>query len=275
MVAVRTMMGMIWNDGPYDDGLWLFGALVLGWRGGWLPCPALLSAPVALTLALSRRAGEGIPLPPLPSTLGFPLSGDGVEWWFAVRTMMGMIWNDGHDGLWLFGALVLGWRGGWLPCPALLSAPVTLTLALSRRAGEGICSATLSRRGTFVQPVWTGIVGVCRPERSPFGPSDISPASGGNPATRPQPWVPAPVSECGPGFAGMAGRCVVVLVWGVFVFAKVRFASFAVLGPFTNGPYEVRSFAVRIGGCLPCPALLSAPVTLTLALSRRAGEGEP
>ena len=50
----------------------------------------------------------------------------------AVRTMMGMIWNDGHDGLWLFGALVLGWRGGWLPCPALLSAPVTLTLALSR-----------------------------------------------------------------------------------------------------------------------------------------------
>ena len=51
----------------------------------------------------------------------------------GVRTMMGMIWNDGHDGLWLFGALVLGWRGGCLPCPALLSAPVTLTLALSRR----------------------------------------------------------------------------------------------------------------------------------------------
>ena len=50
----------------------------------------------------------------------------------AVRTMMGMIWNDGHDGLWLFGALVLGWRGGCLPYPALLSAPVALTLALSR-----------------------------------------------------------------------------------------------------------------------------------------------
>ena len=81
VVAVRTMMGMIWNDG--HDGLWLFGALVLGWRGGWLPCPALLSAPVALTLALSRRAGEGIPLPPLPSILGFPLSGDGVEWWLG------------------------------------------------------------------------------------------------------------------------------------------------------------------------------------------------
>ena len=63
--------------------LWLFGALVLGWGGGCLPCPALLSAPVTLTLTLSRRAGEGIPLPPLPSILGFPLSGDGVEWLFA------------------------------------------------------------------------------------------------------------------------------------------------------------------------------------------------
>ena len=29
--------------------------------------------------------------------------------------------------------------GDVLPYPALLSAPVTLTLALSRRAGEGIC----------------------------------------------------------------------------------------------------------------------------------------
>ena len=38
---------------------------------------------------------------------------------------------------WCLGALVLGWRGGCLPYPALLSAPVTLTLTLSRRAGEG------------------------------------------------------------------------------------------------------------------------------------------
>ena len=30
-----------------------------------------------------------------------------------------------------------------------------------------------------------------------------------------------------------------VLVWGVFIFAKVRFASFAVVGPFTNGPCGV------------------------------------
>ena len=37
----------------------------------------------------------------------------------------------------LGGGLVSGWGGGCLPCPALLSAPVTLTLALSRRAGEG------------------------------------------------------------------------------------------------------------------------------------------
>ena len=41
--------------------------------GGCLPYPALLSAPVTLTLALSRRAGEGIPLPPLPSVLHPPL----------------------------------------------------------------------------------------------------------------------------------------------------------------------------------------------------------
>ena len=39
----------------------------------------------------------------------------------------------------------------------------------------------------------------------------------------------------------------VVLVWGVFIFAKVRFASFAVLGPFTNGPYGWRSWCSWTG----------------------------
>ena len=33
--------------------------------------------------------------------------------------------------------------GCFLPCPAHLSAPVTLTLTLSRRAGEGIYPAAL------------------------------------------------------------------------------------------------------------------------------------
>ncbi len=46
---------------------------------------------------------------------------------------MGMIWNDLDDGV------VVVWVSGVLPYPARLSAPVTLTLALSRRAGEGIC----------------------------------------------------------------------------------------------------------------------------------------
>ena len=58
----------------------------------------------------------------------------------------------------------------------------------------------------------------------------------------------------------------VVFVWGVFVFAKVCFASFAVLGPFTNGPYGVRVFCwigvvvvwrIGLGECvwpLPSPA---------------------
>ena len=75
---------------------------------------------------------------------------------------------------------------GVLPYPSRLSTPVTLTLALSRRAGEGIRPiaspgfAKVSPRGSFAQPVSTGIVGVCR-SAIPLCPSDISPASGGNP----------------------------------------------------------------------------------------------
>ena len=38
--------------------------------------------------------------------------------------------------------------------------------------------------GSFAQPVWTGIVGVCRPA-IPLCPSDISPVNGGTPAPRP------------------------------------------------------------------------------------------
>ncbi len=37
---------------------------------GCLGCPARLSAPVTLTLALSRQAGEGISPPPPPPTRG-------------------------------------------------------------------------------------------------------------------------------------------------------------------------------------------------------------
>ena len=80
--------------------------------------------------------------------------------------------------------------GGCLPYPSRLSTPVTLTLALSRGAGEGSCPtvspgfAMVSPSGIFAQPVWTGIVGVCR-SAIPLCPSDISPASGGNPSPRP------------------------------------------------------------------------------------------
>ena len=43
----------------------------------------------------------------------------------------------------------------------------------------------------------------------------------------------------------------VVLVWGVFISAKVRFASFAALGPFSNGPYGM-AVPVFVDG--PCDA---------------------
>ena len=44
---------------------------------------------------------------------------------------------------------------------------------------------------------------------------------------------------------GMAGG----FVWGVFLSAKVRFASFAVLGPFSNGPYGMAVLVFSDGGC--------------------------
>ncbi len=48
--------------------------------------------------------------------------------------MIAMMGNDLNDGVWGFG---LGCVVGCLGCPSRLSSPVTLTLALSRRAGEG------------------------------------------------------------------------------------------------------------------------------------------
>ena len=48
-----------------------------------------------------------------------------------------------------------------------------------------------------------------------------------------------------------------VFVWGVFVYAKVCFASFAVHGPFTNGPYGWRSLCwvgVLVKGSPPVPS---------------------
>ena len=53
-------------------------------------------------------------------------------------------------------------------------------------------------------------------------------------------------------------------VWGVFIFAKVRFASFAVLGPFTNGPYEMAVCLCGMGCWLrESPSVPSLPLALT------------
>ena len=45
-------------------------------------CPPRSPSPWPSPDVVGCFGGEGIPLPPLPSILGFPLSGDGVEWWF-------------------------------------------------------------------------------------------------------------------------------------------------------------------------------------------------
>ena len=120
---------------------------------------------------------------------------------------------------WKIDVVVQVFVGGCLPCPALLSAPVALTLALSRRAGEGIRPvaspgfAMLSLGGIFAQLSSEAFVALSR-RCGPLCPSDVSPASGGNPGVlcpsdvssldfvlfgggnpvaRPQPWVPASV----------------------------------------------------------------------------------
>ena len=81
-----------------------------------------------------------------------------------------------------------------------------------------------------------------------------------------------------------------VMVWGAPPFWPPRSPS-----PLDRGPGQALALSRRgrllenrrvcehreiyvvakvfVGGCLPCPSRLSTPVTLTLALSRRAGEG--
>ena len=72
-----------------------FGLGFLGFGVGCLGYPALLSAPVTLTLALSRQAGEGTrraPPPPLPP-LGSRFRGnDGGS---AVMTYLGVFNRPG------------------------------------------------------------------------------------------------------------------------------------------------------------------------------------
>ena len=65
-----------------------------------------------------------------------------------------------------------------------------------------------------------------------------------------RPYPPSPRRREGDGVG-----CV-VLVWGIFLFAKVRFASFAVHGPFTNGPYGV-TLPFRFGLAWPLPSALA------------------
>ena len=75
--------------------------------------------------------------------------------------MIAVMWNDLNDGFLLFGVLVLGCVGGCLGFPSRLSAPVTLTLALSRRAGEGNPSSALPPLGSRVRGNDGGCLGDC------------------------------------------------------------------------------------------------------------------
>ncbi len=60
------------------------GVLVGSGAVGCLPYPSHLSAPVTLTLTLSRRAGEGIfPSPPFP-----------FGWTGSVLQAAGLRWDD-------------------------------------------------------------------------------------------------------------------------------------------------------------------------------------
>ena len=94
-------------------------------------------------------------------------------------------------------------------------------------------------------------------------------------------WNPLLVGDF--GACGMSGWFCNIPRWGVFIFAKVRFASFAVLGPFSNGPYGWRFWCswtglwdgglfAGCGGGWESPSGPAPPRSLTPALSRRAGE---
>ena len=80
MVLVRTMMGMM---GCGCLGRWFWDGVVVGCRAPPF-CPPRSPSPWPSPAVVGCFGGEGIPLPPLPSILGFPLSGDGVEWWFLL-----------------------------------------------------------------------------------------------------------------------------------------------------------------------------------------------
>ena len=169
------------------------------WYGWGIPSgPAL---PLALTPALSRPAGEGVLLVGrwirqavwgLGWRGGFGLGGlYFCEGRFASFAVLGPFSNgpygvavpvflDGGCGtaVSLRGAVVVG---GVLLAPPL-HTPLPSVAPLSPRKGwwHRPSSPGLSRRGTFAQPTWTSIVDAGRP-LIPLCPSDISPASGGNP----------------------------------------------------------------------------------------------
>ena len=113
---------------------------------------------------------------------------------------------------------------------------------------------------------WDGVVVGC--DAPPFCPPR-SPSPWPSPAERERGFSFLPSRpSLGSRFRGMGLR-VVVLVWGVFMFCEGALR-------FLRGAWAVHERPVRGGvlvsgwggGCLPCPALLPAPVTLALALSR-------
>ena len=219
-----------------------------GCGGGW-GSPSGPSLPLALTPALSRRAGEGVLL----------VVDGGFGWW-----------SGGWDGGWfLFGESLFlrrcaslpsrclgrsrtaptvraGCGGGW---GSRFAPPLALTPALSRPAGEGVC--------------WWGgcepdlaIGQATAPRASParfrIAPPYATKGVCGS-ALPPLPPHPGPLGER--GFVGGDGGGLVVGVgcedgWvrKSLSFCEGRFASFAVLGPFTNGPYEM-AVPVFDGGC--------------------------
>ena len=180
------------SNGPYGAAVLVFSKGPAGWRSlcgvrWWLgESPSGPAPPRALTPALSRRAGEGVLLL--------------VDGGFGL--VIG-VWDGGVVFVWesfflrrcaSLPSLCLGrsrtaptgWRawcsrtgvaGWWSRCSRRGSAGWHELAAVRFRSFLG---SRVPLFGSFAQPIWTGIVGVCR-RSIPLCPSDISPVNGRNP----------------------------------------------------------------------------------------------